>query len=188
MYNGKAMEKHMEKWINKKTVHNGPIITLYAGEVELDDGSLAYREVITHSGGVVIVPVLGNEVILVRQFRIALEKEILELPAGRLEPDEIPLHCGIRELEEETGYRASKMILATEYYSSVGFANEKAYVFLAFDLQKTEQRLEKEERIKIEKYTIPEIKKMLLKKEIKDAKTIIGLRELLAYLEDGSKK
>jgi ADP-ribose pyrophosphatase len=175
----------MEKWHNKKIIHKGPIITLYAGEVELDNGNLAYREVITHTGGVVVVPVLGDEVILIRQFRIALEKEILELPAGRLEPNESPLHCGIRELEEEIGYRADKMVLATEYYSSVGFANEKAYVFLAFDLRKTEQKLEEDERIHIEKYSIADIKEMLQKKEINDAKTIIGLRELLAYSDNG---
>ena len=175
----------MEKWKSKKTIHEGPIITLYAGEVELDDGNLAYREVITHSGGVVVVPVLGDEVILIRQFRIALEKDILELPAGRLEPDESPLNCGLREMEEEIGYRADKMVLATQYYSSVGFANEKAYVFLAFDLYKTEQNLEEDERIYIEKYPIADIKKMLQKNEIEDAKTIIGLRELLAYYDTG---
>ncbi len=173
----------MEKWRNKKIIHQGPIITLYAGKVELDNGDLAYREVITHSGGVVTVPVLDNEVILIRQFRIALEKEILELPAGRLEPDESPLECGLRELEEEIGYQANKMVMAAEYYSSVGFANEKAYVYLAFDLKKTEQKLEPDERLQIEKYSFSEIKEMLDKNEINDAKTIIGLRALFAYLD-----
>ncbi len=177
----------MEKWKSKEKIHEGPIITLYAGEVELDDGNLAYREVITHSGGVVVVPVLGDEVILIRQFRIALEKEILELPAGRLEPDESPLNCGLREMEEEIGYRADKMVLATQYFSSVGFADEKAYVFLAFDLYKTERNLEEDERIEIQKYPIAYIKEMLRKNEIEDAKTIIGLRELLAYYDTGTK-
>jgi len=174
----------MEKWHNKKIIHKGPIITLYAGEVELDDGSLAYRETITHSGGVVIVPVLNDEVILIRQFRIALGKEVLELPAGRLEPKESASDCALRELEEEIGYRANKIVLATEYYSSVGYANEKASVFLGFELQKTKQMLEKDERIELEKYPISEIKGMLSRKEIDDGKTIIGLRELLAYLEN----
>lgn len=172
----------MEKWHIKKVIHKGPIVTLYAGEVELDNGDLAYREVITHSGGVVIVPVLDNEVILIRQFRIALEKEILELPAGRLEPDESPLECGARELEEEIGYKPGKMIFAAEYYSSVGFANEKAYVYLAFDLKKTKQNLEYDERLQIEKYSFAQTKEMLATNEIKDAKTIIGLRALLEHI------
>lgn len=175
----------MEKWHSKKIIHKGPIITLYAGEVELDNGNLAYREVISHTGGVVVVPVLGDQVVLIRQYRIALEKDILELPAGRLEPDESPLNCGVRELEEEIGYRADKMVLATEYYSSVGFANEKAYVFLAFDLRKTERNPDEDERIHIEHYPLAEIEGMLNRKEIEDAKTIIGLRELLAYYDNG---
>jgi len=174
----------MEKWQSKRVIHKGPIVTLHAGNVMLDNGKLAYREVITHSGGVVIVPVLGSDVILIRQFRIALEKEVLELPAGKLEVDEPPLQCAQRELEEEIGYKAERMTLASEYYSSVGYANEKAYVFLAFDLQKTEQRLEEDERIVVEKYPISEIKTMLKERIIEDAKTIIGLRELLAYLEE----
>ncbi len=173
----------MEKWRNKKIIHKGPILTLLAGEVELDNGDLAYREVITHIGGVVIVPVLGDEVILVRQYIIAIEKEILELPAGRLEPNESPLQCGLREMEEETGYISDNMILACEYYASVGFANEKAYVYLAFELQKTAQRLEHDEKIEMERYTIAEIKEMLDNNDIIDAKSIIGLRELLAYYE-----
>jgi len=174
----------MEKWQSKKVIHKGPIVTLHAGNVMLDNGKLAYREVITHSGGVVIVPVFGDDVILIRQFRIALEKEVLELPAGKLEINEPPLQCAHRELEEEVGYKANTMILASEYYSSVGYADEKAYVFLAFDLEKTEQRLEEDERIVVEKYPISDIKRMLKERIIEDAKTIIGLRELIAHIED----
>jgi len=124
-------------------------------------------------------------VILVRQFRIAVGHEVLEIPAGRLEGDEDPEHRGRRELEEEIGYRARRMVLVASCYCSPGFTNERDYIYLAFDLTKTEQNLEFDERIELVRVPLDEIEPRLGRLEFDDAKTIVGLRELQAYLAKG---
>jgi len=161
----------------------GRIISLWVGDVQLDDGSTASREVVRHPGGVAIVPVLDDSVILIRQFRISIGREILELPAGRLEKNENPEDCARRELEEEIGYHAGKIVPAVSYYSSVGFTDEKMHIFLAFQLQRVGENLESDERIQRIDVPIAEIRSKLANNEFEDSKTIIGLRELLAYID-----
>jgi len=174
----------MEIWIHEEQKYKGRVVSLWVGDALLDDGSVVRREVVRHTGGVAIVPVLDDSVILIRQFRIAIGREILELPAGRLEEHEPPESCACRELEEEIGYRAGRIVPVASYYSSVGFTDERMFIFVAFQLQETERRPESDERI--QKVTIPlrEIRDRLSNKEFEDSKTIIGLRELLAYLEE----
>jgi len=173
----------MEKWIKQEEIHNGKIFSLWGGQVELDNGEIAVREYIRHSGGVGIVPVVDGNIILIRQFRISIERELIELPAGRLEPNENPLECAARELEEEIGYRAGKLIHLSSYFASVGNSNERMYLFLALDLEKTERHLEDDERIREVVMSLETVKEKLAKQEFEDSKTIIGLREALAYLE-----
>jgi ADP-ribose pyrophosphatase len=172
----------MEKWIRKNEIYRGKIFSLWGGEASLDNGKIAVREYIQHPGGVGIVPVIDGNVILIRQFRIAIDREIIELPAGRLEPDEEPL-CARRELEEEVGFRAKDFRPLASYYSSVGFSDERMYLFLALGLEKTEPRLEADERIKEFILPLEMVREKLDQQEFEDAKTIIGLRETLAYLE-----
>ena len=83
----------MEKWIEQEEIYKARIFSLWGGQVELDNGEIAVREYIRHSGGVGIVPVIDGNVILIRQFRISIERELIELPAGRLEPNEEPMDC-----------------------------------------------------------------------------------------------
>ncbi len=173
----------MEKWIKQEEIHKGEIFSLWGGQVTLDNGEIAVREYIRHSGGVGIVPVVDGKVILIRQFRISIERELIELPAGRLEPNEAPMACAERELEEETGYRAKKLIPIASYFASVGNSNERMYLFLALDLEKTERRLESDERIREVVMPLEMIKEKLASQEFEDSKTIIGLRETLAYFE-----
>lgn len=173
----------METWLRCKQVYEGRIVSLWVGDVRLDDGSTASREVVRHIGGVAIVPVLDDSVILIRQFRISIGREILELPAGRLEKNESPEDCARRELEEEIGYLAGKIVPAVSYYSSVGFTDEKMYIFLAFQLQRVGESLESDERIQRIEVPIAEVKSRLANNEFEDSKTIIGLRELLAYID-----
>jgi ADP-ribose pyrophosphatase len=171
----------METWIKSNTIHNGKVLTLRVGDVRLDDNSVAQREVIEHSGGVAIVPVLGDSVILIRQYRISIGRKIIEIPAGRLDDHETPEECAHRELEEEIGYKANQLVRGTTFFSAVGYSNEKTHIFFAFDLEKTEQNLEWDERIEIIKLSLQEIEEKLSRNEFEDSKTIIGLHELLAY-------
>lgn len=173
----------MEKWIKQEEIHRGKIFSLWGGQVALDNGEVAVREYIRHAGGVGIVPVVDGNVILVRQFRISIERELIELPAGRLEPNEEPTSCAARELEEEIGYRAKRLIPIASYYASVGNSNERMYLFLALDLEKTERRLEADERIREVIMPLEVVREKLAGQEFDDSKTIIGLREALAYLE-----
>jgi ADP-ribose pyrophosphatase len=176
----------MEKWIKKKEIYKGKIFSLWGGQVSLDNGKTAIREYIRHSGGVAIVPMVEDNVILIRQFRISIERELMELPAGRLEPNEDPLSCARRELEEEIGYRAKKLIPIASYFASVGNSDERMHIFLAIDLEKTNQHLEADERIREIAMPIETIREKLSNQEFEDSKTIIGLREMLAYFERNS--
>ena len=178
----------MEKWITKEEIHKGKIFSLMGGKVSLDSEDRAVREYIRHPGGVAIVPVVDNNVILIQQFRIAIERDLIELPAGLLEPDEEPIQCAARELEEELGYRARDLILLASYFSSVGFADERMHIYLALNPEKTQLKLDPEERIREVILPIDMIDEKLTAQEFEDAKTIIGLRELLAYLERNRKK
>jgi len=178
-----VLEVIMEKWIKQEELHKGKIFSLWGGQVLLDNGQTAVREYIRHSGGVAMVPIVNGNVILIHQFRISIQRELIELPAGRLEPNEEPMKCAARELEEEIGYRADKLIQIASYFASVGNSNERMYVFLALDLKKTKLQLEADERIRNVVMPLEMVREKLARQEFEDSKTIIGLRESLAYLE-----
>lgn len=173
----------MEKWIARKEIHRGKIFSLWGGEAELDNGNRVVREYIKHSGGVAIVPVVDNHVILIRQFRISIQRELIELPAGRLEPGEEPAACARRELEEEIGYRPTELVPLAAYFSSVGFTDERMHIYLAMNPEKTSLNLEVDERIREVMMPMDVVQQKLAAGEFEDAKTIIGLREYLSYLE-----
>jgi ADP-ribose pyrophosphatase len=173
----------MEKWINRQKIFEGRIFDVEGGEAMLDDGRLVRREVVNHDGGVGIVAILGDEVLLIRQYRIAVDEFILEIPAGRREGQESPQYRADQELQEETGFHASSLQLLASYYSSAGFTNERMFIFLATGLQEVGQALETGEQIEIVPVALAEIPHMLADGSIVDAKTIIGLRELLARPE-----
>lgn len=173
----------MEKWIKQEEIYKGKIFSLWGGQVSLDNGDTAVREYIRHSGGVAIVPVIDGSVILIRQFRISIERELIELPAGRLELDENPMECAARELEEEIGYQAKKLIPIASYFASVGNSNERMFLFLATELEKTKRSLEADERIREVVFSLDAIREKLANQEFEDSKTLIGLREALAYFD-----
>ncbi|MCP4642982.1 MAG: NUDIX hydrolase [bacterium] len=172
----------METWVNRTCIYEGPIFSVHTGTARLDDDTEAHREIVEHGGGVGVVPVVDGHVILVRQFRIACGRYVIELPAGRLESDEPPEHRAACELEEEVGYRAGRLVHVATCLVSPGFTNQRDYIYLAFDLTRTQQNLETEERIELVHIPLNELDARLTAMEFDDAKTVVGLRELQAYL------
>ncbi len=145
--------------------------------VRARDGRSVRREVIVHPGAVVVLPILADgRLVLVRVMRHTLERELLELPAGTLDqPGEAPLAAAYRELEEETGYRAAQMAPLCEFYPSPGVMTELIRAFVATDLEKTQQRLEETEQIRVEIMHPDAALAAVDRGEIVDAKTIITL-------------
>ncbi len=134
------------------------------------------REVIEHPGAVVILPFLDqNHVCLIRNFRVAVEQTLLELPAGTLEPDEDPTVTAHRELLEETGYRAGHMQRLASFWMSPGILSERMHLFLATDLQAGPARPEADEEIELCPLAWPAALAQVARGEIQDAKTIAGL-------------
>lgn len=173
-----------EKQISSDIIYKGRIITLKDDVVELTNGKLAKREVVEHPGGVGIVPVdsEGN-IYLVRQFRYPVMKEILEIPAGKLEIGENPLTCAVRELGEETGFTASKYIDLGAIYPSPGYCKETIYLYLALGLMQGEVHPDEDEFLEIEKLHINKASQMIMAGEMMDAKTAVAILKTLKYLE-----
>lgn len=173
----------MERWTESRIVFEGKIVTVRTGTVVLDDGTTAYREVVEHPGGVCILPFTGSSVILVRQFRIALNRDLLEAPAGKLEGPEDPLRRGLIELEEEVGLKAGRVVDAGKVCATVGFCSEVIHLFLAFDLEHTERRPEPDERIEVVEIPLDEVRAGLRDHRFDDAKTVVLLHRLLDHLD-----
>lgn len=173
----------MEIWKESKVIYEGSVVRLRVGEVVLDDGSPAFREVVEHKGGVCILPFTGHSVILVRQFRIAVGEYVLEAPAGKLEADEDPAYRARCELEEETGRRAGSMLSLGFIFASVGYCSERIHQFLALDLETVPRNLDPEERIELVEIPLAEIPGMLARNEIPDDKTAVILHTLLRRLD-----
>ncbi|MFV9507074.1 MAG: NUDIX hydrolase [Oscillochloridaceae bacterium umkhey_bin13] len=172
----------MEQWIERHEVFAGPVFRAYTGTVRLDDGQTARRDVVSHRGGVAVVPIHGDEVLLVRQFRIGAGLELVELPAGLREPDEPPEATAQRELAEELGYHAGRLIPLTTYYTSPGYADERTAIFLALDLQLGPANPDWDERLHPVNYRLADLPAALAAGAFPDGKTQVGLYAALAWL------
>lgn len=178
-----------EKTMKSEKIYEGRIITLRLDTVELPDKKYAKREIVEHPGAVAIIPVTeDNEVILVKQFRKAAEKYLLEIPAGKIEIGEDPVTCATRELKEETGYSAKEIKYLFEIYTSPGFSNEKIHLFLAKGLTEGEAEPENDEYIEVEKIKLNELLDMINDGEITDSKTIVGILMLNNILNTSENK
>jgi len=167
---------YTEKILESNTLYEGRILTLKKDRVLLPNGKEGMREYTTHSGAVCILPIdeSGN-VFFVRQYRSACREEILELPAGRMEPGEDPALCGHRELEEETGHTAEMLHSLGKLYPSPGCMNEILYLYYADRLTPTAQHLDEDEFLEVEKMPLEEAVAMVLENKIPDAKTQTAL-------------
>lgn len=165
-----------EKTLDSQMMYDGIIIKVYKDNVELADGKKSFREVVRHSGGVVILAFKDEDtILLVKQYRYPTGETVLELPAGKLEKGEDPFEAAKRELEEETGYCANKWTDLGYINTSPGFSDEKLYLYLAQDLEYTHCHPDEGEIIQAFEYKYDDVLKMIDNGEINDAKTICGL-------------
>lgn len=174
-----------EKTMKCDRIYEGKILNLRIDTVELPDKKYSKREIVEHSGGVAVIALTEDKkIILVRQYRKAADRVLLELPAGLLEVNEEPKETALRELKEETGYTTENIEYLLEFYTSPGFSTEKVYLFYSEKAFPGEQDLDSGEFIKVESYGIEEVEKMITRGEIMDAKTIIGIQALINILAD----
>lgn len=163
------------KILSSRTVYEGKVFDVRRDCVA-ESGVEYDRDIVVHSGSCVIVPVFADgTVALVRQYRHAAEKHLLELPAGTLESGEDALAGAKRELEEEIGVTAKSWKKLCEFYVSPGFLTEKMFVYLATDLTETAQRLEEDEILTVERIPIAEALSLAQSGGIEDAKTMLGI-------------
>jgi ADP-ribose pyrophosphatase len=172
-------EKNHEKTVKTEYVYKGKILNLRNDEVVFPNGTKSQREIVEHNGGSCILCVEDDKILLVRQFRYALNKEIWEIPAGKLEKGEEPSLTAVRELEEECGYRAGEVKLLFTVYPTPGYDTETIYIYRAYNLKKTQTNFDEGEDIESRWFSFSEVKKMIDDGEINDGKTLIALLSVL---------
>ena len=168
-----------EKTKSSKIVFQGELLDVRKDSVALPNGETGTREWINHPGAVCCVPLLpdGN-IALIRQYRYALKKEMIELPAGKLNEGEDPKKCARRELEEEIGYMVNKLTFLINIHPAIGFANEKIWLFLAEDLLRTQSSPDNDEFLELIPTRLEDALDLIWSGKITDVKTIIGLLSL----------
>ncbi len=174
-----------EKTLTSKTVFEGKIVNVRWDSVELVNGATSYREVVEHAGGVVILAVDEfNRAYMVRQFRYPVGRPMLEVPAGKLEKGESPLHGAIRELREETGLTAEKIVYFGATYPSPGFCDEQLHLYLALGLTQGEACPDEDEFLNVEIVDMDKLAKMAVMGELQDGKSINAIFIAREYLRN----
>ncbi len=169
----------IEKLLDSKTVYEGRMINLRVDSIELPSGRQTTREIVEHRDSVVIVPVDNHNILLVRQYRSALGKVLIELPAGKTESNEHHLQTAHRELREETGYNARDMEYLGGFYAGPGYSTEYLHLYLATDLVALNEHPDDDEIMDVFSVPIPEIPGMIGKGDICDAKSVAGLLRII---------
>lgn len=183
------MSKINFKVTKSDIIFRGKVFDIRVDEIEYDSGNKGVRETILHPGGAVVVPVKDDgKIILIKQYRYPLNKFVYELPAGKLNQDENPLHCAERELEEETGYKAGSIIKLGAICTTPGFCSEVLHIYLAeFLTPGDHNREEGEYGMEIHEFTFEEINSMIAAEEIYDGKTLSGLFMARLFFERTSR-
>lgn len=173
-----------EKTIDTKRIYEGRIINLRVDNVLLPNGHETVREVVEHGGAACIVPITENdEVYMVRQFRYPFNEIMLEIPAGKMDPGEQRWDAANRELEEEIGRRATELIYMGELRPSVAYLTEVIHMYMARGLVETQQHLDADEFLNVEKYPLDTLIEMVLEGQITDCKTMAALLKAKLLLE-----
>ena len=175
--------KETAKILSSEVIYEGPVFGLRRDEVLEPSGVRARREVITHPGSVVVLPVLPNgKIVMIRQYRHATRQYMWELVAGRKEPEETPEEGAARELLEETGYRAKRCKVFLDVFPTPGFLEERMWILLAEGLTAGKAEPEEDEKIEVQAYSLKELQQMMKTGELKDAKSIAGILYYLTFL------
>lgn len=173
------------KVLERRPVFHGRVVDLAVERVELPNGEVCELELIRHPGAAAVLPLTATgEVVLVRQYRHATGGWLLEVPAGKLDPDEAPEACARRELEEEVGWRAGRLEPLGWIWSSPGFADERIWLFLATELELAAQSLEADELLHVELLPFEQAVALASEGQIVDCKTVCCL--LRAHLRPSS--
>jgi ADP-ribose pyrophosphatase len=169
--------------LSSSTVYEGPVFGIRRDEVIEPSGVRAIREVITHPGSVVVLPVLPDgRILLIRQYRHATRQYLLELVAGRMDPGETPKVAAARELLEETGYRAKRLRVFLDVFPTPGFLEERMYILLAEGLTAGKAQPEEDEKIVSHAYNRKQLEEMIRTGKLRDAKSIAGILYYLRFL------
>ena len=173
------MEKEMTR-VKRIRMYQGAIVDVYRDYMQFSNGNTEEWDYIHHRGAAAVVPVTDDgRIIMVRQYRNALERFTLEIPAGALDdPEEPGINCSARELEEETGYRSENLEWLITLRTTIAFCNERIEVYVAKNLVPSKQHLDPNEFVNVELHTVEELKQMIFDGEIEDSKTVASI---LAY-------
>ena len=173
----------IEKTITSETIYKGNVVSLRVDTVEGPKG-ITTREIIDHVPAVTIIPYKApNHVVLIHQYRKAVDQILIEAPAGCMEPREDPLHAAIRELKEETGFSAQTLTKVGEMYMAPGFCNEYMHYYIAEELMAGETSFDDDEHMELKQYALEDLMDMIQNRQIIDAKTIMGIYFLNEYLQ-----
>lgn len=171
------------KKLEHNLVYKGSIVDFYKDKMQLPNQHVVDWDYIHHKGAAAIIPIDENdEILMVRQYRIGTECELLEIPAGALNPGEDPFESALREMEEETGYVSSNVKHLIDVYAAPAYTSECVSIYYAKDLQKTRQNFDEDEFIVLERYPLDELIQMIMEGKIVDGKTISGLFALKEVL------
>ncbi|ATW24072.1 NUDIX hydrolase [Candidatus Formimonas warabiya] len=174
-----------EPTLDSAYIYRGKVVTLRKDTVLLPNGRKGEREIVEHPGAVAVVPVTAEgKIIFVKQYRKPLEQETIEIPAGKLDRGEGPEKCALRELQEEIGF-LGKLEYKFSYFTTPGFSDEIMHLFIARDLEQSYLACDEDEFIEKLEVSPSEALHMIMKGEIKDAKTIIGI---FTFLQEGHRQ
>lgn len=164
-----------EKKLSSQVVYDGKIFTVTKDDVICPNGENTIREIVHHRGGVAILFKVDDKFIFEKQYRYALQEEIVEMPAGKLEKGEVPLEAAKRELLEETGYRPLEMIHLGDSYPTPGYSAEVIHLYYCPKAVKEMRHLDSDENIELIYLSLKEIEKMVADNTIKDSKTVSAI-------------